>query len=87
MNGIIMYMGLLLGSNNIRGKDTGSGKDRKMKNKKEVVSTQIRLPAGIHEYIKQEADRMGIAQNAFLVVLLERGKKMWEAETIIRPRE
>ena len=26
-----MYMGLLLGSNNIRGKGTGSGKDRSLK--------------------------------------------------------
>ena len=38
---------------------------------REVVSTQIRLPAQMHEYIKQEADRMGIAQNAFLVILLD----------------
>lgn len=47
---------------------------------KEVVSTQIRLPYEIHEYIKKEADRMGIAQNAFLVILLEQGKKLWEAD-------
>lgn len=47
---------------------------------KNTVSTQIRLPAGIHEYIKQEADRMGIAQNAFLIILLEQGKKLWEAD-------
>ncbi len=50
------------------------------KNDKNVISTQIRLPAGIHEYIKQEADRMGIAQNAFLIILLEQGKKLWEAD-------
>ncbi len=49
-------------------------------NDKNVISTQIRLPAGIHEYIKQEADRMGIAQNAFLIILLEQGKKLWEAD-------
>ncbi len=47
--------------------------------KDKIISTQIRLPAGIHEYIKQEADKMGIAQNAFLVILLEQGKKLWEA--------
>lgn len=47
---------------------------------KYIISTQIRLPAGIHEYIRQEADRMGIAQNAFLVVLLEQGKRLWEAD-------
>lgn len=49
-------------------------------NDKNVISTQTRLPAGIHEYIKQEADRMGIAQNAFLIILLEQGKKLWEAD-------
>lgn len=49
-------------------------------NKNNIISTQIRLPAGIHEYIKQEADRMGIAQNAFLIILLEEGKKLWEAD-------
>lgn len=51
-----------------------------MNEKKEIISTQIRLPAGIHEYIKQEADRMGIAQNAFLIILLEQGRKLWEAD-------
>lgn len=47
---------------------------------KNVICTQIRLPAGIHEYIRREADRMGIAQNAFLVILLEQGRKLWEAD-------
>jgi hypothetical protein len=60
-------------------KFTYSKKGKVMEEKREIISTQIRLPAGIHEYIKQEADRMGIAQNAFLVVLLEQGKKLWEA--------
>lgn len=45
-----------------------------------VIATQIRLPEEIHEYIKKEADRIGIAQNAFLVILLEQGKKLWEAD-------
>lgn len=55
---------------------------------KNTISTQIRLPAGIHEYIKQEADRMGIAQNAFLIILLEQGKKLWEADVthLCKPR-
>jgi predicted DNA-binding protein len=48
--------------------------------KRGVVSTQIRLPAEMHEYIKREADRMGIAQNAFLIILLEQGRKLWEAK-------
>lgn len=47
---------------------------------KDIISTQIRLPAEIHNYIKQEADRLGIAQNAFLIILLEQGRKLWEAD-------
>ena len=45
-----------------------------------IISTQIRLPAEIHDYIKREAGRLGIAQNAFLIILLEQGKKLWEAD-------
>ena len=44
-----------------------------------VVASQVRLPAEMHNYIKQEAERMGIAQNAFLIILLEQGRKLWEA--------
>lgn len=54
--------------------------------KKEIISTQIRLPSEIHGYIKREAERMEIAQNAFLIILLEQGKKLWEAD-IIHHRE
>lgn len=49
---------------------------------KEVTSTQIRLPAEMHQYIRQEADRMGIAQNVFLIILLYQGKKLWETDAI-----
>ena len=51
-----------------------------MSEDKRIISTQIRLPAGIHGYIEREADRMGIAKNAFLIILLEQGRKLWEAD-------
>lgn len=54
---------------------------------KEIVSTQIRLPASIHKYIKQEAERLGIVQNAFLIVLLEQRRKLWESDVSIHPKE
>ena len=47
--------------------------------KNEVVNTQIRLPAQMFDYIKQEAAEMGISQNAFMLVLMNHGKKLWEA--------
>lgn len=54
--------------------------------RKDIISTQIRLPVGIYKYIEQEASRMGIAKNAFLIVLLEQGKKLWEADVTIHPK-
>lgn len=53
--------------------------------KGKVVATQIRLPADIHAYIQAEADRLGIAQNAFLVILLEQGRRLWEAGVTLHP--
>lgn len=52
-----------------------------------ITSTQVRLPEEIHSYIQQEAGRLGIAQNAFLLVLLDRGKRLWEAEVTQRVQE
>ena len=52
-----------------------------------IISTQIRLPTEIHDYIKQEANRMGIAQNTFLIILLEQGRKLWESDVIRFPKE
>lgn len=44
----------------------------------ETVSTQVRLPSELYEYIQDEAGRLGIANNAFLMVLCELGRKVWE---------
>ena len=54
---------------------------------REITSTQVRLPADLYAYIKTEADRMGIAQNAFLVILAEMGRKSWEAKVITYRQE
>lgn len=45
-----------------------------------IVSTQIRIPAEMNNYMQQESDRIGIAKNAFLLILLEQGRKLWEAD-------
>ena len=55
--------------------------------RKDIIPTQIRLPAGIHNYIEQEASKMGIAKNAFLIILLEQGKRLWEADVTVHPKE
>ena len=58
-----------------------------VKQVREITSTQVRLPADLYAYIKTEADRMGIAQNAFLVILAEMGRKSWEAKVITYRQE
>ena len=47
---------------------------------KSIISTQIRIPANLHEYAKEESAKMGIPFNSFLVVLMTQGKKVWEAK-------
>lgn len=47
---------------------------------REIVSTQIRLPADIHEWMKQEAARLGVSMNALLVILLDKGRRVWDAD-------
>lgn len=49
----------------------------------EIKTTQLRIPAELHEYIRDCAARMGIPQNAFMIVLMEQGKKIWESKVSI----
>lgn len=58
-----------------------------MGKKKNSISSQIRLSEDMHNYIRKEAERMSISQNAFLVILLENGKKLWEANISCFPRQ
>lgn len=58
-----------------------------MSKKKNSISSQIRLSEDMHNYIRKEAERMSISQNAFLVILLENGKKLWEANISCFPRQ
>lgn len=47
---------------------------------KDIVATQIRLPASLHAWMKQEAEEIGVPLNSFLVILLDRGRRLWEAD-------
>lgn len=44
----------------------------------EIVTTQVRLPKYLHDYITEEAARLGIAKNAMLIILADRGRREWE---------
>lgn len=50
-----------------------------------TITTQIRIGEEMWAYIKEEAQHLGISQNAFLCVLLSRGKKLWDAEITLHP--
>ena len=52
-----------------------------------IISSQVRLPSDLHGFIQAEAARLGIAQNAFLIVLLEQGRWVWEAKLNLRLEE
>lgn len=46
----------------------------------DIIATQIRLPANLHEYAKEEAAKIGVPLNSFFIILMVQGKKMWEAQ-------
>lgn len=47
-----------------------------------IAVTQIRLPAGMHGFIQQEAERTGISQNALMLMLMELGKRVYDDPAI-----
>lgn len=47
-----------------------------------MTVTQIRLPAEMHGFIKQEAERTGISQNSVMLMLLELGKRVYDDPAI-----
>jgi len=49
---------------------------------RKITVTQIRLPAGMHEFIQQEAERTGISQNALMLMLMELGKRVYDDPAI-----
>lgn len=55
--------------------------------RKDIVASQVRISFDMYEYIRKEAERMGVSQNAFLNILLEQGKRLWEAQIMVRPGE
>lgn len=46
-------------------------------------SSQIRLPAEIFDYIRAEAVRTGMSQNAVMIALMLDGKRFREAKIVI----
>ena len=47
-----------------------------------MATTQIRLPAEMHQFIQQEAARTGVSQNALMLMLMELGKRVYDQPVI-----
>lgn len=46
-----------------------------MQNKNDIISMQFRMPKELHTYVKAEANRIGISQNAFMLILIDEGRR------------
>lgn len=44
-----------------------------------TVNSQIRVPLDLYQYIQTESDRMGISQNAVMLMLMDMGRSLKEA--------
>ena len=45
----------------------------------EMVATQIRLPAELFDYIREESKRTGVSMNGVMLFLMDMGRKLMEA--------
>ena len=48
-----------------------------------TATTQIRMPDHVMEYLKREAARIGCSQNGMILMLIELGRKVLEAQANI----
>lgn len=52
---------------------------------KNNVATQVRIPADMYKYMKQESSKMNISMNSFLNILLTFGKEKWDKVSSLDP--
>ena len=50
-----------------------------------TIVTSIRLPEQKNDYIREKAHEIGVSQNAFMVILIELGIKLYESNIITNP--
>ena len=48
-----------------------------------TANTQTRFPEETYQYIQQEAAKLGISQNSFILVLLQLGQKVWDSKATV----
>lgn len=57
-----------------------------MEREQVTISTSLRLPEEKNDYIKKKASEIGISQNAFIMVLIDLGIKLYECDPIVSPK-
>ncbi|WP_455649079.1 hypothetical protein [Enterocloster citroniae] len=57
-----------------------------MEREQTTISTSLRLPEEKNDYIKKKANEIGISQNAFIMVLIDLGIKLYECDPIVKPK-
>lgn len=54
--------------------------------REQTITTSIRLPELRNEYIRKKAIEIGMSQNAFMVMLIDLGIKVYESPIIQNPK-
>lgn len=57
-----------------------------MKREQTTIVTSIRLPEQRNDYIREKANEIGVSQNAFMVMLIDLGIKLYESNIKINPK-
>jgi|GEM_PF-6692062 len=55
-----------------------------MEREQAIVATQIRLAEDLYLYIKAESERLGISMNAVMNQLMDDGRRLRNAEIVIK---
>lgn len=58
-----------------------------MQKEQMTISTSLRLPEEKSDYIKKKAHEIGISQNAFIMVLIDLGIKLYECVPVVNPEQ
>lgn len=58
-----------------------------MQKEQTTISTSLRLPEEKSDYIKKKAHEIGISQNAFIMVLIDLGIKLYECVPVVNPEQ
>ena len=51
-----------------------------------VIATSIRIPEERNEYLRKKAHEIGMSQNAFMVMMIDLGIKLYESGIIQNPK-